>query len=732
MSRSLFLCLAGAAALAAPAALACGPFFPISYAEPTVVDGTFTNRDFRIWSGYTIRINVRHEFDLLGRHFFPEWAGRELRHVPCTNEQAHRADLAAAAEAAGLPPDEAAARVEALLAFAADAEERCKTGEKVELPDGLRDFEREFYLYALGRAQRLADKMLPEPPAWLELLALPPERRPFRTVWARHGLVLAAPDIAAADRRLRELRADLDAGFRDTCGLEEAIVMQLLRRGPNATRLHWLPLAATVRGSSRIKDALVADADWLRRKKAWGLETDGEQEPTATDLLRAGAEAIEAAAEAAVADPLTAEVLVTLGLEDLLPETMRGKVPVLCADRRAWVAFEEGDFERGRKLLALAPKNSLVRLFWEARLARIDGDYARSTELLREWLAEAVARGGVPEGVFEVHDWDEGWHSDSDAEDEPRTRSFERVVQGELGAVLLTEGDFEEALLAFLRARSWIDAAFVAERCMTVDALAAFVRNVPSEAVDWGRYSRQPTETRAVDLRWLVARRFLREGRIAEAGEFFPEARRPEWELYARLVAEARPQDPLPDPVAPDDARALAFFNLGRLLFVRGMELVGTELEPDVHAENGAFSFSGIGDRTVADLPHAKPLPAPLPPLPEERFHYRQLATEAARRAAALASDPDVRVASLLLEWQIARITHGSDPEELVPAYRALCAIPDHPVAEATRNARWFPAAESEPLLGRLEDERNDYVKKPVATPFSAAELRALLRGQGD
>ena len=722
MNRSLPLALAGAVALAAPAALACGPFFPISYTDPTVVDGTLTNSDFRVWSGYEIHVNVCHELDLLGRHFFPEWAGRELRFVPCTSEAAHRADYGEAAAAAGMPPERAASRLEELLGFADAAKARIEAGEEASLPSGLEDFEREFFLYALGRAQRLADETLAEPPAWRELLAMPPERRPYRTVWARHGLVLAAPDVAAADRRLRELRADLDAGFRDTCGLEEAVVMQLLRRSGKETRLHWLPLAAAVRGSGRIEDALVADADWIRNNNDyyWARETDGSRALSETEAIHA----------AASSDPLTAEVLVTFGLEDLLPEGLRGRLPVLCADRRAWAAFTEGDFERGRRLLALGPTNSLVRLFWEARLARIDGDYARSAELLRAWLAEAVARGGVPKFVFEVYDGGEGWNTDSNPEYNPRTRSFERVVEGELGAVLVTEGDFEEAMLAFLRARSWIDAAFVAERCMTVDALAAFVRNLPPKDMDWRRYAWEPEKSLRTDLRWMVARRFLREGRVAEAGEFFPAERRPEWELYARLVDEARPGEPLPDPVAPDDARALAFFNLARLLFVRGMELLGTELEPDVYVSEGAFCYSGIGDRMPADLPHAKPPPV-LPPLPTERFHYRRLATEAARRAAALASDPDVRVASLLLLGQINHVSHDAPPKDAEAAYRALCAVPGHPLAKAAREAHWFPWAAAAPLLKRLEDERSaPDIKPPVAKPFTAAELRALLRGE--
>ena len=703
------VCLAlGCTAVATFSALACGPFFPITYTEPSVVDGTFTNQDWRVWSGYTVRLNVHYELSLLGQHFFPEWAGRELRHVPMSSADAHRTDYAEAAAAAGMAPERIAARTEELLDFDLAAKARLDAGETVELPPDLKDFEREFFLYALGRAQRLADANLAEPPAWRELLSLPPESRRYRTVWARHGLVLAAPDVASADSRLRDLRADLDAGFRDTCGLEEAIVAQLLRRGGSAAYcLHWLPLAAATRSSPRIAAMLVEDIAWMRNAEGWNRVFQ------------------EKVRDIVAADPVATETLVSLCGESLLPDDLHGVAPVLCADRRAWVAFEEGDFERGRKLLALTPEKSLVRLFWEARLARIDGDYARSAELLRTWLAEVAARGGVPAGVFVVEDWDEGWFEDSPMENDPCTRSVERVVEGELGGVLITQGDFEEALLAFLRARSWIDAAFVAERCLTVDALAGLSRRLPRDGSTHTNGKRW-TDTEA--LSWLTARRFLREGRINDAGEFFPEARKPEWRLYASLVNAARPGEPLPDSPLKDDARALASLNLARLLFVRGMELLGTELEPDVFDSDGAFDYSGIGKRTLADLPHVGPLPPPLPPLPKTRFHYRALADEAARRASVLAADPDIRVAALLLRGQINGITHGADPKDAEPAYRELCAVPGHPLAKAAREAHWFPWEASKPFLGRLRDERTDWEKSTIATAFTIEELRSMLR----
>ena len=716
MNRHLhFAALSCAALLAVATALACGPFFPISYADPHVADGTFGrgasgNGDV---PGYSVEVDVRYELGLLGHHFFPEWAGRELRHVPCRSVEAHRADFLEAAAAAGLRPKDAESRVMALMAFASSSENALKEGADAVLPPGLMEFEREFFLYALGRAQRLADPALDEPPAWLELLAMPSARRRFRTVWARHGLVLAAPDLETADNRLRELRADLDDGFRDTCGLEEAVVMQLMRRGgTTAERLHWLPLAAAVRGSPRIMAALDSDAAYLRRSSLWHGKIRGQAHVIATS------------------DRLATEVMVTLCGEGILPEDLRDAAPILCADRRAWAAFEKGDFQRGRRLLALAPENSLVRLFWEARLARIDGDYAKSADLLRRWLDEA-SRRVVPEGVFNVcyrdvcMDLSDGTFDISGAYLRHASQSkMEQVVRGELGSVLLTEGDFVEALHAFLRAHSWIDAAFVAERCLTTDALVRFVREVPAEDVGLIDEDGMDFSER---LRWLLARRLLREGRIAEAGEFFPLARRKEWEQYATLVAAAAwDGKPWAPPSATDDVRALAALNLARFLYARGMELMGTELEPDVSVWEGEYPFSGIRVRGLADLPHAKPLPKALPILPKTRFHYRRPAMDAARRAAALAADPDIRAAAFLLQGQINAITKDAPPADVEPAYRALCAIPGHPLAQAARDARWFPWDAARPFLEPLNRVRRD--SSLTLSTLSLKELRALLR----
>ena len=65
-------------------------------------------------------------------------------------------------------------------------------------------------------------------------------------------------------------------------------------------------------------------------------------------------------------------------------------------------------------------------------------------------------------------------------------------------------------------------------------------------------------------------------------------------------------------------------------------------------------------------------------------------------------------------------------PKAVEPAYRARCAVPDHPIARAAREARWFPWTAAAGFLEPL-----NRVRRNSSLPFaalSAADLRAALR----
>ena len=104
------------------------------------------------------------------------------------------------------------------------------------------------------------------------------------------------------------------------------------------------------------------------------------------------------------------------------------------------------------------------------------------------------------------------------------------------------------------------------------------------------------------------------------------------------------------------------------------------------------------------------------------------LAMAAARLAMSLARDPDILAAACLLQGHINMLTSqlaSHDPSEVDPAYKTLCAIPGHPLADAARAAHWFPWHEAQPFLGPLERHRRN---SDAFVPYTLPALRAQLR----
>ena len=647
-------------------ARACGPFFPVSYfpgefraederAPETTVS---TNAATACYDAYRVTPHLGTELAMIGAHYYPAWTGRAPKGNHVSTAQADRLDFLEAGAAAGRSREQVAEDWSRFVAFRDGVCRRLEGGEKVEVPGDAPDYALEFYLYKLGHAQWLVFRNDADPKPFGRLLALPKARRMYRTAWVHFVRIANARTFVDKDRHLDALRRAVDAGFRDTAALESFALRFL-----SATcRERYDPLVLTAYAQAKWED-------WPGFAKRIFYRRRPSETPS------------RAWVEKLCADPVGVEVAVAFGAGGSLPSAAaRPETPVLGADRQAWIAFHRGDLELCRKLLALAPARSLVRLFLEARLARLDGDLVRAAELLHAWLAEYARKGGRAAdpvtgygiAAFCEAYWDTGekiegmWNFSGkiaysgafgprggfdgesmlvgEGREHPDPRSHEptlaRVVAGELGVVMVATRDLEEALHAFLLARNWLDVAFVAERCMTVDELVRFMRG-----------TRIGPRDRDL-LRGLLMRRLLRSGRLAEASEWAPPDLKGLCDEFVALTAQTR------DLKSGADARAVAYFNLARLVQTRGMELMGTELRPDVAIYEGSFASDA--------LPVAEPteVPARLGPdrtaacwagwtAPEDRvhdrFHYRRRAMAYARAAAQEAKDADVRAWSLML-----------------------------------------------------------------------------------
>ena len=639
----------------------CGPYFPPSY---------FNNHQYLMrGDGVSVRFNECVELQLVGEHFYPEWKGKKPVRNAITSAEAHRLDFAAAAKRAGMGAGTETMPWRRYAAFSENLLERLRAGEAVDIPKDVGVFE-EFYLYTLGFEQLRSCPENPEPEAWHRLLALPPEARQYRTTWAYYGLTLAAKTFEKTDFYLAKFRRALDERFADTAALEEAVLRHLIRRNPE-TGLRYLPLVLSAyqyATESAMPESVYWDfAAW--RRTDWMMDKPEFLQRMLEDKV--GREVM------LIIKPGYVEHFMRAGLKSApmagLDDT------VLCADRLAWHAFEQGDFELGHTLLSVASENSLIGLFWEARFARGEGDYARSAALLRRWLDLFHKRDGrYPKSIgFYVYDTDEATMPD-----------FPRFIQGELGVVLVKQSDMMEALYAFDRAESNVDTAWVAEILITLDDLVAYAEARPKDA-------------RTAWFCAMVARRMLREGRVDEAriwladGEAAWDPGEWPWEEYLCYAAQKRIAE---DIQKPNDERALAYYNMARLVSVHGARLMKGESQLDyrsvwtyaIDQYRSSLNrfFNWLGDDAMRhEVLGRKDM---------GQFHYRRLGMDYAMMAAELAQHRDLKAAALLLGGAI---PWGHDPERSDVFFKRLCALRPHPLAEAVNARNWFSPAEQRAIM---------------------------------
>lgn len=507
---------------------------------------------------------------------------------------------------------------------------------------------------------------------WRALLELPAGERRHRAVWAAYMLGRAAlermPEGAAAsvateeaNRRFLETERLVAEGFSDALNLRGSAAgargRLALRAGDFARALGcYLDQYATGDGTAlaslrqvaaRVADALPAILDAVaadRRARQvvtlWFLSRfhhshDYDASPQRLEKLRRWADALARA-----------------GARDMAE-----------ASRLAWLAYEGGDAERARAWLEMARPDEPEVRWIRAKLALRDGRLAEAASLLQ--LAAADATLATP---------------------------YREQVLAELGRVCLSLGDASASLGAWMDGGHWADAAYVAERVLPLDELRAFVdgylRSSPPVIGHGYGYWTHPSQA----LRALLARRLARENRPEEAMRYFSADTR---EIYAGYIAHVRAGF---EASLSATERADAFWRAARIVREHGMELIGTELEPDYAIWGGDYDWQ---QNTVADrLALHGPLAPPAAErertedgnhkLPTKRFSHRYRAADLAWWAASLLPNDDERTAGILTtagEW-----LRWRDPSAANRFYQALVIrCGNTPAGRAAAEKRWFP-----------------------------------------
>jgi hypothetical protein len=517
------------------------------------------------------------------------------------------------AEQLGLTPPQQAV-VERLRAMS-DSEEIA--AEAANLPAELR-------LYAIGAAAFNAGDYLRAAESFQQLLALPADGRRLRSTWAAYSLgrALFAMSTEAGRGEPAALRDQARQAFRQAreltiAGFSDPLELGVASLGEEArvayTSDDW-DSAIGLYATQNLQGSPVGYSSLLQL--AGGLSAESEER--LGELLKAKA----------VQRLVTAYLLSRVGWWDgeepsgektlvkLLQASAQGNLDD--ADRLAAVSYQHADYASAKAFAQKAGDSGLA--WWvRAKLALREGDKSAAA------AAYAKAAQAFPK--------DESWGGRRTPDWDYETVQPKCRVEGESAILALQRGDYLQAFDQLYRGQNnyWYDAATVAERVLTADELKQYVDGQvpappPLSQEDRDNYVQLSV---AANLRNLLGRRLLREGRYDEAPAYFDN---PELQDKARAYGQLR-QDA--ESKWWPTSRAEAYFKASVIARKSGMQLLGYEMAPDYASLEGNYSFEPVelkvGPLVAEGEVQRQQASAAQPDM---RYHYRFVATALASQAA--------------------------------------------------------------------------------------------------
>jgi hypothetical protein len=350
------------------------------------------------------------------------------------------------------------------------------------------------------------------------------------------------------------------------------------------------------------------------------------------------------------------------------------------ADRLAMVAYQAGDFEKARRWLNVANQDSLVSRRVRAKLYLREGKIKESAVDLA-FIARQTASG-------ELHKEDEYDNTDTPYK-----------LYSELGSLYVSQAMYLLALDTLMQGGNWIDAVYIAERVLTPEELQHYVD------VNWPAETPEPKDetsangdvfsppNKATEIRYLLARRLTRLARYKEARPYFSQECLEDFDKFSSSLDRGS------NTRLFNGDRADALWAAAWLARRRGIELMGTELNPDWLIYDGNFEGAqrlerrqSVIEENSINIPSQEEIERAQAhiTLPEKRFHYRYIASELAWKAAELMPDQDDETARRLCLAGIWHRVRDKDYADLF--YKALvrrCGTTA--LGQEADRIRWFP-----------------------------------------
>jgi len=422
------------------------------------------------------------------------------------------------------------------------------------------------------------------------------------------------------------------------------------------------------------------------------------------------------------------------------------------ADRIAWLYYINGDIVKSKKWLELSQGKTLLSQFIDVKIMLRDGEVDKAIAKL-ETLVPLFEKSQDKDMFYEY--------------------DIVRELNTEIGVLRLSRAEYIKAFDILLKGRHWENIAYVAEKVLTSEELENYLKQHSKDSVmntnldvyndyyiSMEKFYKENPEYRADDIRWnikwknnlydnlifLLARRFARENNLDKALVYMPTSYKMYWNeiklhpdgynvyeeksqvvnLRKKLEELKKYLNKAEGPKLSNIERAKSYYEAGVILRKYGMELIGTELDPDGFVFDGGFNYyDSLENRFGILTEEAKSyykdwylkyvdkvnklreklkkdrgffygsedeekkiigsLPSPL-----KRYHYRYKAAELMWKCAELLPDNDELKAKALCTG--GTYLKNRDPKAADRFYKALVKkCGETELGKAANKIRWFP-----------------------------------------
>lgn len=546
--------------------------------------------------------------------------------------------------------------------------------------------------------------------AWESLLARPPKERHYRSTWAAFMLGRAVWENSPGRgiRYFQQVRSLAEAGFADSLGLAAASIGAEARveyRRENYARAIHLYLDQVASGDGSAYNSLRFVAAAVLRNRATSLKalaTDARVQPVITAYIISGGWSdgpvdVDGVISERVIQLMEKQTFVSapaggwhkldsparLWLEAIEASRVRD---VAAVEKLALAAYQCGEFTIAARWIDRAP-DSATGQWLKSKLLLREGRVEEAATLLAKLVRQFPT--DVPQKSVDTNAtlfnriavW-------SDHCDPVRIPPVQML--GELGALHLARREYAEALDALLRSGYTEDAAYVADRVLTIAELRTYVeRNWPSAKPDGSVWQSWDTPWL---LRSVLGRRLFRERRFAEAREFFDAESREFIDLFEKAATEGQ------DATKPKDVRAALLWQCAQAVYQEHNVLqppVGT----DWSTYSGNFSYTSDMPERIQSLTKGlvpvtqeeRDRVLQTSTFPDRQWHYRFMAAKMAWDAAQLMPDNTDETARVL--WQGGTWIKYADPKAADVFYKALVRrCRKTALGDAADHRRWFPS----------------------------------------